>query len=179
MSNWRSINRISRLTKRLHACIFQFARGVCTNEFYLLTYHVRSQKDRLCFALRARGATVKLLKIRFRLGQPGPAIHVARIFHVTDFYEGLDSRIAGQPKQLSTSISGSDARISVPKLLFRIFVRKSFVWKFAFQFFWLQKNASKFFVSKFPFQNFRSKKTETLTTKTLSTHLQQQRFYRE
>ena len=37
-------------------------------------------------------------------------------------------------------------------------------------------DVSMVFVSKFPFQNFRSKKTETLTTKTLSTHLQQQRL---
>ena len=64
------------------------------NDFYLLTHHVRSQKDRLFFAFRAVGATVKLLKIRFRPGQPGPAIHVAQIFHVTDSYEGLDSQTA-------------------------------------------------------------------------------------
>ena len=64
------------------------------NDFYLLTHHVRSQKDRLFFASRAVGATVKLLKIRFRPGQPGPAIHVAQIFHVTDSYEGLDSQTA-------------------------------------------------------------------------------------
>ena len=67
---------------------------VCTNDFYLLTHYVRSQKDRLFFALRALGATVELLKIRSRPGQPGPAIHVARIFHVTDSHEGLDSQIA-------------------------------------------------------------------------------------
>ena len=73
---------------------------VCTNDFYLLTHYVRSQKDRLFFALRALGATVKLLKIRFRPGQPGPAIHVARIFHVTVSYEGLDSQIACQTSYL-------------------------------------------------------------------------------
>ena len=67
---------------------------VCMNDFYLLTHHVRSQKDRLSSALRAVGATVKLLKIRFRPGQPGPAIHVAQIFHVTDFYEGPTRRTA-------------------------------------------------------------------------------------
>ena len=64
------------------------------NDFYLLTYYVRSQKGRLCFALRALGATVKLLKIRFQPGQLGPAIHVAQIFHVTDSYGGLDSQTA-------------------------------------------------------------------------------------
>ena len=93
-------------TKRLHACIFQFARGVCTNDFYSLTYHVRSRKDRWCFALRALGATVKLLKIRFQLGHTGPAIHVARVFHVTDFYEGLHSRTA-EPAIYVLSSSGA------------------------------------------------------------------------
>ena len=55
---------------------------------------MRSQIDRLFFVLRALGATVKLLKIRFQLGQLGPAIHVAQIFHVTDSYGGLDSQTA-------------------------------------------------------------------------------------
>ena len=97
--------------KRLHACIFQFARGVCTNEFYLLTYHVRSQKDRLCFALRALGATVKLLKIRFQLGRPGPAIHVARVFHVTDFHD-LDSRTAEPATYVYIRVGGPDSEIA-------------------------------------------------------------------
>ena len=88
---------------------------VCTNDFYLLTHYVRSQKDRLFFALRALGATVKLLKIRFQPGQLGPAIHVAQIFHVTDSHEGLDSQTA-EPAKLSTSISSSDARIARPPI---------------------------------------------------------------
>ena len=79
---------------------------VCMNDFYLLTHHVRSQKDRLSSALRAVGATVKLLKIRFRPGQHGPAIHVARVFHVTDFYEGLVSRTA-EPAIYVLSSSGA------------------------------------------------------------------------
>ena len=46
------------------------------HEWFLLLY-VRSEKDRLCFALRALGAIVKLLKIRSRLGQPGPGLSSA------------------------------------------------------------------------------------------------------
>ena len=63
---------LPQLTKRLHACIFKFVRGV----WFLLLY-VRSEKNRLCFALRALGAIVKLLKIRSRLGQPGPGLSSA------------------------------------------------------------------------------------------------------
>ena len=53
---------------------------------------------------------MKLLKIRFQLGQLGPAIHVAQIFHVTDSHEGLDSQTAEPATYVYTQLGCPDSQ---------------------------------------------------------------------